>query len=312
MEIILFTKARGQRGRMGLGWACAVVVTLVLGTGSGAAYLGYRLATDQVSSQFLTAPVEIGATGLQWQWELADQRRAIKEASQSAEASLNALALRVGQLQAGVTRLEALGSRLARMAELPEGEFDFEVMPGLGGPEPESTLATEVPDFLEALQALSRQLEDRAEKLTALESLLMTRNLQAQIMPAGRPVRSGWVSSGFGMRADPVSGRREFHSGMDFAGRPGSDVLSVAAGVVTFADSRPGYGKLVEINHGNGYVTRYSHNRENLVSVGDKVDKGQVIALLGQTGRATGPHVHFEVIQDGKLVNPRKFIETIE
>jgi murein DD-endopeptidase MepM/ murein hydrolase activator NlpD len=141
-----------------------------------------------------------------------------------------------------------------------------------------------------------------------LETMLMTRNLEAEVMPTGRPISRGWLSSYFGIRTDPFSGRRVHHSGVDFAGKLGSDVVAVAAGVVQYSGRRSGYGNLVEINHGKGYVTRYGHNLKNLVEVGQTVKKGEVIAKMGTTGRSTGPHVHFEVMVNGRQVNPKKYI----
>ena len=138
--------------------------------------------------------------------------------------------------------------------------------------------------------------------------MMMSRNLQAEVMPAGRPITRGWLSSYFGTRTDPFNGRRAHHSGVDFAGKMGSDVVSVAAGVVTYSGKRSGYGNLVEINHGNGYATRYGHGSELLVNVGETVKKGHIVAKMGTSGRSTGPHVHFEVLFNGRAVNPKKYI----
>ncbi len=110
------------------------------------------------------------------------------------------------------------------------------------------------------------------------------------------------------MRTDPITGKMEFHGGIDYAGKTGSSILSVASGIVTWSGVRYGYGNMVEINHGNGYQTRYAHNKKNLVVVGQKVEQGQIVALMGSSGRATGPHVHFEVVNNGKAVNPKKYI----
>jgi len=223
---------------------------------------------------------------------------------------VTALAVRLGQLQAHVIRMEALGQRLTKMANLDKGEFDFDNPPAQGGPErPQEAERFEIPDFLQTLDGLSRQIDDRSKQLSVLESMLMNHNLQAEIIPTGRPTQGGWISSFFGMRTDPFNGRREFHEGMDFAGKAGSNVMAVAAGVVTWAGERYGYGNLVEINHGNGYVTRYGHNKEILVKVGDTVKKGKLLARMGSTGRSTGPHVHFEVLRHGKPVNPAKYIQ---
>ena len=242
------------------------------------------------------------------QTELDQQRLVVAEATRSAEENMNALALRLGNLQAHVIRLDALGQRLTKIAKLDKGEFDFDSEPAQGGPVSNAGVTMDVPDFVKSLTDLSAQLEDRSEQLAVLETMLMNRNLQAEVMPAGRPVKKGWLSSYYGRRTDPFSGRRVHHSGVDFAGKLGSDVISVAAGVVTYASKHSGYGNLVEVNHGNGYVTRYGHNKEILVKVGQTVKKGEVISKMGSTGRSTGPHVHFEVLRNGRTVNPKKYV----
>ena len=245
------------------------------------------------------------------QSELDAQRLKIQEVTRTAQENMDALALRLGNLQSHVVRLDALGQRLTQMANLDNGEFNFEQPPAQGGPVTSEELAgssIEVPDFLASLEELSSKIEDRSQQLSVLEEMLMTRNLQAEVIPAGRPITRGWLSSYYGMRTDPFNGRRAHHSGIDFAGKMGSDVVTVAAGVVTYSARRSGYGNLVEINHGKGYVTRYGHNSELLVEVGDTVKKGQVIAKMGSSGRSTGPHVHFEVLVNGRAVNPKKYI----
>ena len=264
-------------------------------------YAGYQMGVShmQANPDDLTVAV---------QTELDAQRTQLTEVTHKAEDNLNALALRLGKLQAHVIRLDALGGRLTHMAKLDEGEFDFASPPAQGGPVAADGSLVQVPDFISALNGLSAQIDDRSKQLDVLETMLMTRNLQAEVMPTGRPVSRGWLSSYFGFRTDPFSGRRMHHSGVDFAGKLGSDVVAVAAGVVTNSARRSGYGNLVEINHGNGYVTRYGHNLKNLVNVGEAVKKGQIIAKMGTTGRSTGPHVHFEVMVNGQAVDPKKYI----
>ena len=165
-----------------------------------------------------------------------------------------------------------------------------------------------VPEVLDAMTSLGYQLTHREAQLDVLESVLMTQNLKERVYPQGRPVKSGWLSSYFGRRTDPFTGKPANHTGIDFAGKQGDEIVAVADGVVTWSSDRYGYGVMVEINHGNGYSTRYAHNSENLVAVGDKVKKGQVVALMGETGRATGPNLHFEVLRNGSRVNPVNFI----
>jgi len=302
VDIILIRKRLGSVGRFQVGpkmlFMMGLLVFLVV---PGATlYLGYWLgAGAQPDVLFST-----------FQEELYRQHQRVEDATQEAQENVTALAARLGQLQAHVIRMEALGQRLTKMAKLDKGEFDFESPPAQGGPEPaQGAERFEIPDFLQTLEGLSQQIADRSRQLTVLESMLMNHNLQAEIVPAGRPTHGGWISSFFGMRTDPFHGRREFHEGMDFAGKAGSNIMAVAAGVVTWAGERYGYGKLVEINHGNGYATRYGHNAEILVKVGDTVKKGKVLAKMGSTGRSTGPHVHFEVLRHGKAVDPAKYIQ---
>lgn len=266
-------------------------------------YAGYQLG--HADNQSIN-PTEMSSTML---GEMQRQRDEIVEARKVAQENLNALTLRLGQLQAHVVRLDALGQRLTQIAGLDDGEFNFDETPARGGPLTSNEVSDiNTTDFLSQLDELSVQLDDRAQQLGLLETMLVNRSLQQEVSPAGRPVVSGWISSKYGKRADPFTGKQEMHKGVDVAGKEGSEVIAVASGVVTWAGKRYGYGDLVEIDHGNGYVTRYGHNKEHKVKVGDTVKKGQVIALMGSTGRSTGPHVHFEVIQDGKTVDPQKYI----
>lgn len=307
MEIILLSKSRGSMCRLPLGRSTFILAMLAV-TLVGATLLrsGYDAATDR-AARILIEDSDGSVTAL-WQRELKAQREIIVRTRAQAQQDLTALALRLGTLQAHVTRLDALGERLTAMAGLPAGEFDFSSQPALGGPAPADREQVSVTNLVGGLLQALDQLQDREEKLFALETLLMNSKLQDSIYPDLRPVPGGWISSGFGLRTDPVDGKREFHRGVDVTGRANSNVLAVASGVVTWAGRRPAYGNTVEINHGNGFVTRYSHNEANLVAAGDKVDKGQVIARMGATGRATGQHVHFEVERDGKIVNPVPYI----
>jgi len=304
MNIILIRKHSGGSGYINLNrrrlFAFALV-TMVLLPG-GLAYTGYWLGKQSVKFQ----PDVLYAV-LQEQLEQQDLQ--INNTKRDVEDNMSALASRLGSLQARVIRLDALGQRLTKMAKLDKGEFNFDSVPAVGGPASSEVSPVDVPDFMQNIALLSKQIEDRGQQLSVLETMMMNRNLQAEVFPAGRPIRKGWTSSYFGLRTDPFTGRREHHKGMDFAGKDGSDVIAVAAGVITWASRRYGYGNLVEINHGNGYVTRYGHNKKIIVKVGDTVKKGQKISLMGSTGRSTGPHVHFEVLFNGRTVNPAKYIQ---
>jgi murein DD-endopeptidase MepM/ murein hydrolase activator NlpD len=241
---------------------------------------------------------------------LAEQRETIAEARRMADEQVSALAARVGQMHARLIRLDALGKRLTEVANLDHGEFDFDAAPAIGGPEVEAFVGEgpTVPTLDDLLASLDATIGDRSRQLAALETLILSRELARQLVPGGRPVESGYISSFFGQRADPFTGESAFHAGLDFAGAPGTRVLAVADGVVSYAGRDKGYGKLIEITHGGGYVTRYAHNASVLVQPGQTVRRGDAIALMGSTGRSTGPHVHFEVLRDGRPVNPMSFV----
>jgi murein DD-endopeptidase MepM/ murein hydrolase activator NlpD len=247
------------------------------------------------------------------QWAAADralsaQRHAIHEARREAATHLNALALKLGQLQAQVLRLNALGERLTRMAGIDAREFNFQSLVAQGGPE--STAQGQALDVTASLARLGTEVDRQHERLKALESLLLDRKLKAQVTPAGWPVDGGWVSSGFGLRADPFTGRSSRHDGVDIASRLGSAIQAMGDGVVSHAGEKTGYGLMVEITHASSLITRYAHTQTVLVRVGDKVTRGQRIALVGISGRSTGPHLHFEVVQNGHAVNPGRYLQS--
>ncbi|KPK12601.1 MAG: hypothetical protein AMJ68_01640 [Acidithiobacillales bacterium SG8_45] len=243
----------------------------------------------------------------QQQKELQVQRVSIQTARRDAETHLNALAQRLGHLQAQVLRLNALGGRLTRMAGLDPQEFDFTVQPAMGGPA-EPAAAQDASLVLSSLSELDQQVAVQTEQLSALETLLIDKQLQKALMPSGWPVKGGWVSSSFGLRADPFTGRRSMHQGVDIASPLGSSINAMGDGVVTFAGEKRGYGNMVEINHGQGYSTRYAHVAEWLVRVGDRVTRGQPVAKVGITGRSTGPHLHFEVLRSHRQVDPVSYL----
>src|ERR1700749_2497440 len=243
-----------------------------------------------------------------WSVELLHQKAQLEDTKRVLQEKVNALAMRVGQMNANVIRLDALGKRLTRMANLDDGEFDFGNPPALGGAEGVDGQPAQIPSLTAMVDDLQTQLSSREQELGVLENLILTRELNKQVYPEGRPVQDGWISSYFGRRADPFTGYLAVHKGVDFAGPQGSKVSAVAAGLVTFAGERSGYGEMVEINHGNGLATRYCHNEKLLVKQGDMVRKGQDVSLMGSTGHSTGPHLHFEVLKNGTQVDPLRFI----
>jgi len=303
MNVIVFSRRLGRARQFELGRPVALTLTIsaIVFILCGVLFAGVQLGR----SSLFDGDTQVA----DWGRRLEDQRQQVLETRQELQNHLDALASRVGQMNAHVIRLDALGRRLTEMAHLDKGEFNFDSAPAVGGPEGlvEGALVTS-PDISSMLDNLTRQIKDRERQLSVLESLISTRNLNRQIVPDGRPVAQGWISSYFGERTDPFNGRNAYHKGIDFAGPAGAEVVAVASGVVTYAKDRFGYGKTVEINHGNGYVTRYAHNQKTLVSPGDTVQKGQAIALIGSTGRSTGPHVHFEVLRNGRAVDPMSFV----
>jgi septal ring factor EnvC (AmiA/AmiB activator) len=237
------------------------------------------------------------------------QQGTVDRLRQNNEQSVNALAARLAELQAASTRLDALGERLAHMGQLTLDEFDFSEPAAIGGPGDYEFIGSMDEQSLSiAIDRQREKLRQQASQLDALQFLMANRQLENDLTPTGWPVRKGWISSRYGERNDPFTGEREQHTGLDFAGTRGTEVLSVASGVVIWASTRPGYGKTVEIDHGNGYRTRYAHSDSLLVKAGDHVNTGQVIALMGSTGRASAPHVHFEVLKDGKRINPGSIV----
>ncbi|MGQ0619605.1 MAG: M23 family metallopeptidase [Panacagrimonas sp.] len=248
-----------------------------------------------------------------WTRQFAEQREELTQAKAVAEENTRALSQRVAQLQAHVLRLNAAGSRMTEIAGLDPGEFNFQDSPPMGGPE--STAEAEAFDgdpVLASLEAFGEKLATRERQMRVLEDILMAGRMQRELKPSGWPIENGYISSVYGLRADPFNGRRVRHEGIDFAGRVGSDVLAVASGIVTEAGRRAGYGLMVEINHGNGYVTRYGHSQRVFAKLGQKVEKGEKIAALGSSGRSTGPHVHFEVLLNGYIVNPAQYIQAAQ
>ncbi|MFZ1536880.1 MAG: M23 family metallopeptidase [Chromatiaceae bacterium] len=277
-------------------WLSVLVLALVV---AGAGTAGYWYGQIRLASAAQGGPHD-GTLAALAQTRTNDL--AVIKLESSSE--IDALSLKLGQMQAEILRLNALGELLVEKAGLSPEEFDFQNTPPQGGPEPHEMLPSSTDEFALEMARLSDQLLDRGRKLRLLEQLTTERELGEGSLAPGLPVRSGYISSYFGTRKDPINGGASFHSGVDYAGKLGSDILAVADGLVVFSDSINGYGRTVEIRHTNGLVTRYAHCKKQLVEVGDLVTKGQVIATLGNSGRSTGPHLHFEVLRDGVAMNP--------
>jgi murein DD-endopeptidase MepM/ murein hydrolase activator NlpD len=299
VNLIFFSRRQGKARHLNLSHPLTVTLVSVaaLALLAGVFALGFK------------AGVQGAGRGAGDSGYVTQQRAELAQLRVHLQEGIDGLALKMGLLNAHLIRLNALGKRLTQMANLSSREFDFDHDPAVGGPETDATgRGAEVPDLSLMINQFDRSLDFRTSQFTALENVLLGRQLSAEIRPSGKPVMAGYISSYFGERMDPFNGEEAFHKGLDFASEAGADVLAVAQGVVTWAGPREGYGIMIEVNHGNGYVTRYAHNSRVAVVVGDTVERGQAIAVVGSTGRSTGPHVHFEVLKDGRQIDPMAFI----
>ncbi|MGK0248262.1 MAG: murein DD-endopeptidase MepM/ murein hydrolase activator NlpD, partial [Oleispira sp.] len=302
-NIIIVGKRHGQSKTYSLGPVARFLLLTsicVLPFAMGAT--GYLLAAH-LADKGLLDPVAAKA----WEKDLDDQRQELQEIRQHADQELDGLTLRLAELQAKLLRIDALGERLIDITKINGDEFDFSSAPAVGGP---GTLGEtyQAPEIQSVLDKLASRIDRREQQLEVLDDLLLANKIKTDTFVAGRPIKRGWMSSRYGKRTDPFNGRLAWHAGVDFAGKQGSDVIAVASGIVTWASDRYGYGKLVEINHGNGYKTRYAHGAEIKVKLGDVVRKGDVVAAMGSSGRSTGPHVHFEVYKNGRTVDPAAYL----
>jgi murein DD-endopeptidase MepM/ murein hydrolase activator NlpD len=246
---------------------------------------------------------------------LADQRQEALKAQEIVQGHLNAMAVRLGELQAQMLRLDGLGERLAQMAGLKPHDLPPPLepgkAPGRGGPAPTLSRDLTVDEFSDLLGQLSRQVEERSDQLGVLEALLVNTSANKKFLPTLSPIEEGWFSSNYGWRIDPFTGQKSFHEGIDFPADVGTPIVAAASGIVIFADVHPQYGKMIEIDHGNGLVSRYAHASVLLVKEGDLVVRGQRLARVGTTGRSTGPHLHFEVRLNGAPQNPARFLQSV-
>lgn len=244
--------------------------------------------------------------------EIAQRDRYMRE-------NLDAMAQKVGEMQAKLVKLEAMGERVSGAAGVKPDEIKpllrtpGPAVPGAaparggqGGPYLPLTSPS-----LEQLQGLVTRVDEAADYQTDLftlfESRLLESRLQALMVPSSTPVE-GVVGSGFGFRSDPFTGRAALHTGLDFPAEPGTPIHAAAGGMVTGKEWHPAYGNVLEIDHGNGLVTRYAHNASVEVALGALVKRGQLVARVGNSGRSTGAHLHFEVLVDGVPQNPARFL----
>jgi murein DD-endopeptidase MepM/ murein hydrolase activator NlpD len=304
MKIIIVDQKHGETRSFVLkGWARVVLSVCLLGIPVILGYYGYHF------SSLRNADFYKDEASQAWMDDLKSQKADVEQIRQDTLAQLQALSLKMANLQARILRLDALGQRLTEISELDDGEFDFTQTPAIGGPESVEEEELKVPDFIQALDNLTREIEDKQQQLELLDSIMADQQIQSASFLSGRPIDRGRISSPYGRRIDPFTGNLAWHQGIDFATeRTGIDVKAVASGIVTFAEEKQGYGLMVKVNHGNGYETVYAHDEKLLVKPGDIVKKGQIIALSGNSGRSTGPHVHFEVHKNGRVVDPSSYV----
>ncbi len=282
----------------------------MLGVPAGVAgVIGYQMGVQRDG----LAPIP-EETLAKWERELQEQRAAVEKSQKEAELELRSLTTHMASIEARIQRLDAAGQRILEEADVKDAsEFDFSSPVAVGGPEEgefNADIAVDAasPSLLESIRALNEQIDRRELQLDTLSNLLGAQAKAKDTFLSGRPIRKGWLSSPYGYRTDPFHGKRAWHNGIDFAGDEGGAIQAVAGGIVTWSGDRYGYGKMVEIDHGNGYKTRYAHNKSNLVDVGDLIAKGDQVAVMGSTGRSTGPHVHFEVYKNGRAVDPASYV----
>ena len=309
MKIILISKKIDKVRTLSLNnWAKCALSVLLLGIPvTAGTMLGIKIADGRWELLFDNSIAQM-------QSQIVLQREDVDAGRQQLDNSLSGMTVKLAKLRSRLVRLDALGEQLTQIASLDDGEFNFSSTPGLGGPiqSPLAEIANqaEIEEKVSLMFAkLDNSISSRESQLQILQSMLSDKKLKTESMVAGRPVKKGWMSSEYGMRIDPFHGKQQWHAGVDFAGRDGDDVIAVASGVVTWSGDRSGYGKMVEINHSDGYITRYAHNQENIANLGAIVQKGDVIAQMGSSGRSTGPHVHFEVFKNGRTVDPASYIQ---
>ena len=306
MNIILVTSATSPARTLTLDWRHWTLG----GLGLAIVFVAFTGVFNFVTLRY--------AASIQHPWllaiVLADQRREALKTQQQVQGYLNAMALRLGELQAQMMRLDGLGEHLAKVAGLTPQELpslQSGEIPGRGGAESSlPSRALTIEEFSQLLGKLGRQLEARSDQLGVLEALLVQDSANRKFMPTLAPIIDGWFSSNFGYRIDPFTGLQTFHEGIDFPAEQGTLVVASASGKVIEAGVHPQYGKILAIDHGNGLVSRYAHAAEVFVHEGDLVVRGQRVATVGSTGRSTGPHLHFEVRLNGIPQNPVRFLRS--
>jgi murein DD-endopeptidase MepM/ murein hydrolase activator NlpD len=306
LDIILVSGATSRARTISLDWRHWITGSLALVT----LFIAFTLLFNYVTLRYAAATQHPLLRAI----VLADQRQEAIKTQQVVQGHLTAMAMRLGELQAQMLRLDGLGERLARLAGLKPQDMPTlqpGTVPGRGGAE--SSLPSRqisVDDFADLLNKLSRQIDNRTDQLGVLEALLVQDSANRKFLPTLMPILDGWYSSNFGYRIDPFTGSQSFHEGIDFPAETGTPIIAAASGKVVEAGWHPQYGKIIEIDHGNGLLSRYAHASQVLVQDGELVLRGQRVGAVGSTGRSTGPHLHFEVRLNGVPQNPARFLQS--
>ena len=236
------------------------------------------------------------------------ERVYLDELIEESNIKLDSMSEKLGTLTAHLARLDTLGQHLVDTANLDKDVFNFGKLDTEEGGAFHLVEDKKTIDIFNTIDKIEGLLQEKEKQLIALKTFLSKNNIKSQTKISAKPVEDSRISSYFGYRKDPLHRKLALHKGVDFAARPGTNVVAVASGIVTYAGRYGSYGNFVEIDHGNNYKTRYAHNKAVIVTKGDSVSKGQIIAKLGNTGRSTGPHLHFEVLKNDKHINPIKFL----
>ena len=304
MNIIFYRRKKGHKASVQLSswWHYTVAGLVVVSASAVVIVIGYLLGVTWGHAPIITL----------WEEDLAYQYRQLEIIENHHTAEIDSLSHKIGLLEGQVTQLSALGNKLVALAKIKDSEFNFKKKTiSTGGRSPQNDVVKEhfsIQELKNDLSHLQSVIRERENQLVLLDNLYTRVGAELATLPMGRPVKSGWISSYYGTRKDPFTGRRQFHHGMDFATKKNSSIFAVAGGIVTYAGSKSGFGKMVEVDHRNGYKTRYAHCTKVTVKKGDAVKRGDVVAVVGSTGRSTGPHVHFEIVKgENTSVNPLKY-----
>lgn len=313
MKVICLSQDGSRRASFCLNpWTHLIIpaffVALLIGGLSINQILGlYQLENTPQQSQLSEQETSKILTALEQQMLIVKQ---IKQKYSNYTVDVDALTKKLGELEAETYRLRALGMRVVKMAKLDSSEFNFDIKPSQGGPDEFGNIkdVETAAGLMKSVVQLESVLSNEQKMMTGMSKIIQGRLLDEEVKPSGKPVAQGYVSSPYGYRRDPFNGRGRMHRGIDFAAKTGTPIYSVAVGVISFVGRKGGYGNAVEVDHGNGLVSRYGHLSEFKIETGALVKKGDLIALAGSTGRSTGPHLHLEILQNGTQIDPSKYL----